>query len=85
LSEYTQSVVGFKHAATFCGGAIALSVQEGGGLPTAALPKLVPSRMTIEEFLDWPGDGTGDKFDEPRAMVRANTIDSPESIGLAAP
>ena len=22
-----------------------------------ALPKLVPSRMTIEEFLDWPGDG----------------------------
>jgi hypothetical protein len=31
--------------------------------------------MTVEELLDWPGDGAGNKFDGPRAMVRANTID----------
>ena len=29
----------------------------------AALPKLVPPRMTVEEFLDWPGDGSGTKFE----------------------
>ena len=29
----------------------------------ATLPKLVPSRMTVEEFLDWPGDGSGTKFE----------------------
>ncbi len=38
-----------------------------------ALPKLAPSRMTVEEFLDWPGDGSGRKFElvdgEPRAMA----------------
>ena len=41
-----------------------------------ALPKLAPSRMTIEEFLDWPGDGRGQKFElidgEPRAMAPAS-------------
>ena len=41
-----------------------------------ALPKLVPSRMTVEEFLDWPGDGSGKKFElvdgEPRAMTPAS-------------
>ncbi len=41
-----------------------------------ALPKLAPSRMTIEEFLDWPGDGSGNKFElvdgEPRAMAPAS-------------
>ena len=41
-----------------------------------ALPKLAPSRMTIEEFLDWPGDGSGKKFElvdgEPRAMAPAS-------------
>jgi Uma2 family endonuclease len=41
-----------------------------------ALPKLAPSRMTIEEFLDWPGDGGGQKFElvdgEPRAMAPAS-------------
>jgi Uma2 family endonuclease len=40
-----------------------------------ALPKLVPSRMTVEEFLDWSGDGSGKKFElvdgEPRAMALA--------------
>jgi Uma2 family endonuclease len=42
----------------------------------AALPKLAPSRMTIEEFLDWSGDGSGQKFElvdgEPRAMAPAS-------------
>jgi Uma2 family endonuclease len=42
----------------------------------AALPKLASSRMTIEEFLDWPGDGTKRKFElvdgEPRAMAPAS-------------
>jgi Uma2 family endonuclease len=42
-----------------------------------ALSKLAPSRMTIEEFLDWPGDGSTQKFElvdgEPRAMA-------PESV-----
>ena len=32
--------------------------------------------MTIEEFLDWPGDGSGQKFDlvdgEPRAIAPAS-------------
>ncbi len=41
-----------------------------------ALPKLAPSRMTIEEFLDWSGDGSGKKFElvdgEPRAMAPAS-------------
>jgi Uma2 family endonuclease len=41
-----------------------------------ALPKLAPSRMTIDEFLDWPGDGSGEKFElvdgEPRAMAPAS-------------
>jgi Uma2 family endonuclease len=41
-----------------------------------ALPKLVPSRMTVEEFLDWPGDGSGKKFElvdgEPRALAPAS-------------
>ena len=41
-----------------------------------ALPKLALSRMTIEEFLDWPGDGTRQKFElvdgEPRAMAPAS-------------
>jgi len=42
----------------------------------AALPKFAPSRMTVEEFLDWPGDGGGRKFElvdgEPRAMAPAS-------------
>lgn len=41
-----------------------------------ALPKLVPSRMTVEEFLDWPGDGSAHKFQlidgEPAAMAPAS-------------
>jgi Uma2 family endonuclease len=42
----------------------------------AALPKLAPSRMTVDEFLDWPGDGSGQKFElvdgHPRAMAPAS-------------
>jgi Uma2 family endonuclease len=42
----------------------------------AAVPKLAPSRMTVEEFLDWPGDGSGRKFQlvdgEPLAMAPAS-------------
>ena len=41
-----------------------------------ALPKLAPSRMTVEEFLDWPGDRSGRGFElvdgEPRAMAPAS-------------
>src|SRR5713101_5834269 len=41
-----------------------------------AVPKLALSRMTIEEFLDWPGDGSRQKFElidgEPRAMAPAS-------------
>jgi Uma2 family endonuclease len=41
----------------------------------SALPKLAPSRMTIEEFLDWPCGGA-QKFQlidgEPRAMAPAS-------------
>jgi hypothetical protein len=41
-----------------------------------ALPKLAISRMTVEEFLDWPGDAGGQKFElvdgEPRAMAPAS-------------
>ena len=41
-----------------------------------AIPKLAPSRMTIEEFLDWPGDGSPHKFQlidgEPVAMAPAS-------------
>jgi Uma2 family endonuclease len=44
-----------------------------------ALPKLVPSRMTVEEFLDWPGDGSATKFElvdgEPRAMAPASALE----------
>lgn len=42
----------------------------------AALAKLAPSRMTVEEFLDWPGDGSGRHFElvdgEPRAQDPAS-------------
>lgn len=42
----------------------------------AALPKLHPSRMTVAEFLDWPGDESGRQFDlvdgEIRAMAPAS-------------
>src|SRR5215207_9669637 len=41
-----------------------------------ALAKLAPSRMTVAEFLDWPGDGSGYRFelvdDEPRAQDPAS-------------
>lgn len=43
----------------------------------SALPKLTLSRMTVAEFIDWPGDGSGLKHQlvdgEPRAMARAST------------
>ena len=42
-----------------------------------ALATLIPSRMTVAEFLDWPGDGSGRKFElvdgEPQAMAPAST------------
>jgi Uma2 family endonuclease len=41
-----------------------------------ALPKPALSRMTVAEFLDWPGDDTDRKFElvdgEPRAMAPAS-------------
>src|SRR5258708_7575176 len=41
-----------------------------------ASPKLAPSRMTVAEFLDWPGDGTPDKHQlvdgEIRSMAPAS-------------
>jgi Uma2 family endonuclease len=41
-----------------------------------ALPKLAPSRMTVSEFLAWPGDDSGARFElvdgEPRAMAPAS-------------
>ena len=41
-----------------------------------ALPKLAPSRMTVAEFLAWPGDDTGARFElvdgELRAMAPAS-------------
>ena len=43
----------------------------------SALPKSALSRITVDEFLDWPGDGTGRKFQlidgEPQAMAPAST------------
>ena len=42
----------------------------------SALPKLTLSRMTVEEFLDWPGDGTARTHQlvdgEPQAMAPAS-------------
>lgn len=42
----------------------------------AALAKLAPSRMTVAEFLDWPGDGTENQHQlvdgEIRAMAPAS-------------
>ncbi len=42
----------------------------------SALPKPALSRMTVEEFLDWPGDGTGRTHQlidgEPQAMAPAS-------------
>jgi Uma2 family endonuclease len=41
-----------------------------------AQPKLGPSRMTVAEFLDWEGDGSGREFElvdgEPRAQAPAS-------------
>jgi Uma2 family endonuclease len=43
----------------------------------SALPKLLLSRMTVAEFIDWPGDGSGLKHQlidgEPQAMAPAST------------
>lgn len=43
----------------------------------SALPKLPLSRMTVAEFIDWPGDGSGLKHQlvdgEPQAMAPAST------------
>ena len=40
------------------------------------LARLAPCRMTVAEFLDWPGDGSGRRFElvdgEPRAMAPAS-------------
>ncbi len=42
----------------------------------SALPRLIPSRLTVGEFLDWPGDGSGRKFElvdgAPQAMAPAS-------------
>lgn len=42
----------------------------------SAVPKLILSRMTVEEFLDWPGDGTARTHQlvdgEPQAMAPAS-------------
>jgi Uma2 family endonuclease len=42
----------------------------------SALPRPALSRMTVEEFLDWPGDGTGRTHQlvdgEPQAMAPAS-------------
>jgi hypothetical protein len=43
----------------------------------SALPKLTLSRMTLEEFLDWPGDG------EPDGSWPANSISIAEAAPLA--
>jgi Uma2 family endonuclease len=43
----------------------------------SALPKTTPSRMTVAEFIDSPGDGSGLKHQlvdgEPQAMAPAST------------
>lgn len=43
----------------------------------SALPKPLLSRMTVAEFIDWPGDGSGLKHQlvdgEPQAMAPAST------------
>jgi Uma2 family endonuclease len=43
----------------------------------SALPKPTLSRMTVAEFIDWPGDGSGLKHQlidgEPQAMAPAGT------------
>ena len=43
-----------------------------------AYASLAPSRMTVAEFLDWPGDGSGRRYElvdgEPRAEAPASTI-----------
>ena len=42
-----------------------------------ALPKLAPSRMTVDEFLDWPGDGGAQKFELIAAeMIRRGADES---------
>ncbi len=53
----------------------------------SALPKLSVSRMTVEEFLDWPGDGGGLKHQlidgEPQAMAPASTTHGRIQANLA--
>jgi Uma2 family endonuclease len=53
-----------------------------------ALPKLAPSRMTVDEFLDWPGDGSGQKFElidgEPRATAPASVAYGITQANVAA-
>jgi Uma2 family endonuclease len=46
------------------------------------LPKPAPSRMTIGEFLDWPGDGSGQKFELVDGELRAMT---PRGVRTGSP
>src|SRR5580658_7715307 len=53
-----------------------------------ALPKLAPSRMSVAEFLDWPGDGTGAAHElvdgEIRAMAPASIAHGVIQANIAA-
>jgi len=57
------------------GAAAALSI--GWTIAMSALPELPLSRMTVAEFIDWPGDGSGLKHQlvdgEPQAIAPAST------------
>ena len=59
-------------------GSSAGDANTSGGRDTAlsAIPKLAISRMSVAEFVAWPGDGSGAKFElvdgEPRAMAPAS-------------
>jgi Uma2 family endonuclease len=53
----------------------------------SALPKLTLSRMTVAEFIDWPGDGSGLKHQlidgEPQAMAPASITHGTIQANLA--
>jgi Uma2 family endonuclease len=55
-----------------------LGSEDVGVDAMASAAKKVPALMTVDEFLDWPGDGSGRVFDLVDGVVRAQAAHSGE-------
>ena len=63
----------------------AIDALEIGSMRTSAVK--LPSLMTVDEFLAWPGDGSGLRYELVDGVLRAqdSASDTHSSIGLELP